>query len=66
LYFNYKVLKPDILAKAQALQQRAMATTHEGSDSVENSTSGGVQVTKYDLLLQYLLNTVFSSLKNPN
>ena len=44
LYFNFKVLKPDILAKAEALQKLEMATTHKDSDSIENSTSGRVQV----------------------
>jgi len=44
LYFNFKDLKPDILAKAEALQRLEMATTHEDSDSIENFTSGRVQV----------------------
>ena len=44
LYFNFKDLKPDILAQAEALQKLEMAATYEDSDSIENSTSCRVQV----------------------
>ena len=64
LYFNFKALKPDILAKAEALQKAA--TAHTDSNSIENSTNDGVQVSKYNCFLKQLIIIVTSKLENPN
>jgi hypothetical protein len=51
MFFDFKKLKPEILAKAEALQKLAIVTTHEDSESIENSINGGVQVSKYNCFL---------------